>query len=270
MGNDTKNEKAILWGFLLVILVFLVFISKNYYFDKSGSPQKNTGTQLPDNSKKVRQISDEELSKKILSGSLLSILDIRDNDSFKAEHIIDSKNVSPEESVSIISSPEKNKIYVFVSYSGENSTLIFPESLENTDSIYILSGGFENWKSNHSPTISAGDPTSFSDQSKVNYIKSEDLKKMLDENIPNLYILDIRDKNKFLESHIKNSVNIFLDDLESRRKEIPLGKKIIICGENGFDGFQAAVRLFDLGILNVYTMPEGLSGWSQKGFEMAK
>lgn len=270
MDNDKKNEKALLWGFLLIILVVLVFVSKNYYSGKSGSSQKDTDTQSADNLKKMPQISDGELSKKILARSPLFIFDIRDSDSFKVEHIIDSKNVSVEDLSKILSSPEKNKTYVVVDYTGENSAAGISSDILEAENIYFLSGGFAAWKNNKNSTISFGDATSFVDQSKVRYVKSEELKKMIDENAKNLYLIDVRNSDSFKTGRIKNATNIFVDDLESRRKEIPLGKKIIVYDKDGLLAYEAAVRLFDLGIINVFALSDGLDGWNQKGYEVVK
>ena len=269
-SGDKKNEKALLWGFLLIILAVLVFISKNHYFGKSGSSQENTNAQSEDNSKKVPRISDKELSKKILSGSPLLIFDVRDSDSFKVEHIVDSKNVSVEDLSKILSAPEKNKTYVIVDYAGENSAAGIPSDDLELENIYFLSGGFAAWKNNKNSTISFGDAASFVDQSKVRYVKSEELKKMIDENANNLYFIDVRNSDSFKTGRIKNAANIFVDDLESRRKEIPLGKKIIVYDNDGLLAYEAAVRLFDLGIINVFALSDGLDGWNQKGYEVVK
>jgi len=133
-----------------------------------------------------------------------------------------------------------------------------------------LASGFANWKKNLQPTISAGNPYSSTDQSKISYINSEELKKIIDEKKTSIYIMDVREKNLFLSGHLKGAENIDLKDLEKSRHSIPLGKRIIVYDDSGILAFQAGVRLFDMGFLNVFTFSEGLNVWKQKGFEIVK
>jgi rhodanese-related sulfurtransferase len=267
MSSLDKNEKALLVGFLLIIIIVMIFVSKNYATERNFPEDKSTTT-LPDNSKKLAVISDEDLAKIILERKPLSILDMRDPLSFKNEHIINSLNASGQDLLNSLSSKDKNKTYVIVDYTGENSTVNIPENIKDTSNVFLLTGGFTAWKSNHNRTISSGDPNLPSDQSKISYVNCDDLKKMTDGNSQNLYILDVRDKDSFTQNHIKNSNNIYLDEIEKRYKEIPLGKKIIVYDNNGFSAFQAGVRLFDLGVINVFTLSDGLTTWQQKGFEV--
>jgi thiosulfate sulfurtransferase len=268
MDEKTKNQKALLFGFFLIILVILIFVFKDYFANKRNAKPDNPSITNQKNQPKLLSIKDTELSGMLLARKSPAILDIRDPLSFQAEHIIDSQNVSGDDLSNILADADKNKSYVIVDYTGENSVVNLPENLKNATNIFLLSGGFQGWKNNQNRTISRGDPNSFSDQSKVSYIKNDDLKKMIDEDAPNLYIIDARDSGFYSGGHIKNAMNIFLEDIEKRRKEIPLGKKIVVYGQDGLGGFQAAARLFDLGVMNVFAIPDGLNAWKEKGFEV--
>jgi len=269
MLNERKNERALLIGFLLIVLVVFVFFSKSFFSSKNNQKNKPKEIQI-DDSKKLASVSDSELAKMMLEKKPLMILDIRDPESFKADHIIDSKNLINEDLSQVLNSTDKNKKYIIVDYSGENSVVSLPDNLKNSENIFILSGGFSAWKSNQNATISAGNPSSLSDQSKVTYIKNDDLKKMIDENTSNLYIIDVQNSTAYSSGHIKGAINIFLDDIEKRRREIPLGKKVVVYGKDGLSGFQAGTRLFDLGTTNVFVLPDGLDAWREKGFEIVK
>lgn len=270
MNKTDKNQKALLFGLFLIVIVILIFVFKDYYTSKSNTKSSDSKTENQDNQPKLLSLKDTELSSMILARKPLIIIDIRDPLSFQAEHIIDSRNVSGDDLANILAVPDKNKSYVIIDYTGENSVVNLPENLKNATNVFLLSGGFQAWKNNQNQTISQGDPNSFSDQSKVNYIKNDDLKKLIDESAPNLYIIDARDNVSYTSGHIKNAVNIFLDDIEKKRNEIPLGKKIIVYGQDGMGGFQAAARLFDLGVMNVFALPDGLNAWKDKGFEIVK
>jgi len=206
----------------------------------------------------------------ILEKKPLVILDIRDQKSYEIEHIIGSKNVSSTNLQDILFSTDKNKVYVIVDYTGENSAINLSDNIKELPDVFSLEGGFTAWKLNHNSTISAGDPSSFSDQSKVIYINSDDLKKIIDSGQSNTYIIDVRSSNLFSQGHLKNAKNIHLDSLENNYRNIPLGKKIIVYDDNGYNAFQAAVRLFDLGVMNVFSLSDGLDTWKQKRFEVVK
>lgn len=268
--NNQNNNKAILIGLILIALIAILTFSRPYLRSKPD------GKSLTDPAKEAAQkqphgISGADLHKKINDGEKLAVVDIRDPDSFKSEHIVDSKNISIEKLETLIASLDKRATYVFVEASGDKQSsglvnqFFIPQGFENAK---YLSGGFSQWKQEFRPTVSDGDPTVFTDQSKVSYLNSDELNKMI-ETENNLYIIDVRKASGFADGHIKNSANIFLDDLESKRKEIPMGKKIVVYDKDGLWAMKAAVRLFDMGIF-VYALSDGLDGWKTKGFELVK
>ena len=240
--------------------------------NKTAAPAETGSSAEDQNSDNYSSLSAADLLKKINAGEKINLIDMRNAEDFAKEHIIDSKNYSAQDIAANFSTMDKNKKYILIDGLG-----LTPQEIEmlkflsdnGFPDIAYLEGGFSGWKNNYNPTINSGDPYSFSDQSKVSYIKSDDLKEIIAEE-SNLYILDVRKKGQFDEGHIAGAVNIFLDELESRRKEIPFGKKIILCDNDGMWAFQGAVRLFDMGIMNVYALSDGLDVWKQKGFEIVK
>jgi len=218
-----------------------------------------------------RRISAEELLSKINSQELVSLIDIRDEVSFKKEHLLDSQSMLPPDLESFLASFDRNKKYVLIGNDGQDAleviTRLFSE--DNYSNINYLTGGFSGWKQALGSTVNEGDPNSFTDQSKVSYIKSEDLKALLEKE-SNLLVIDLRKNATFQDGHIEGSMNIFLDDLEKKRAEILPGKKIILTDNNGLWAFQGAVRLFDMGIFNVLALSDGLDGWKSKGFEIVR
>jgi rhodanese-related sulfurtransferase len=137
------------------------------------------------------------------------------------------------------------------------------------NNVYYLAGGFSGWKNQEMTTISGGDPFSITDQAKVSYINSDELKKEI-ENNGNLYIIDLRKSDAFAEGHIKNATNIYLGDLEARQKEIPLGRKIVLVDNDGLWAFKGAVLLFDMNVFNVFSLSDGLDSWKEKNYEVVK
>jgi len=268
-NENKQNTSALIVGFGLIILIAIFTIFKP--FSNTAKNLPNNSAQSPSASSGNKQIGSEDLLKKIQAKEALKIIDVRSAGEFQNEHILDSQNIPADNFAANLESLDKNKTYVIVDGGSDNTGANLAANLKQKGfgNIYSLTGGFLDWKSKLNPTISAGDPNSFADQSKVNYLTSDQLKAILATE-KNLYIIDVRKSDAFAQGHLAGAVNIFLDDLEKRRNEIPSGKKIILYDTDGLWAFQGAVRLFDMNILNVYALSDGLNAWAQKGFEIVK
>lgn len=276
-SNQSKNNlTAIFIGFSVVIFVAVLILSKIYFSGekKETNIKENEEIQQEEEKdiQKYNSINSQNLFKKMSSREDFEIIDLRENNAFKNKHIKNSKNISSVNPDTIFESDDKEKEYILVDDFGLTSSEIEIMNLflaNGFENISYLEGGISAWENNY-PLITIGDPYSFTDQSKVTYIKSDELKNILDLESNYLYILDLRESSEFLTGHLKNAVNIPLDFLEEKYREIPSGKKIILYSEDNLAAFQGAVRLFDLGFFNVFTLSDGLNGWKQKGFEIVK
>ncbi|KKR22117.1 MAG: Rhodanese domain protein [Candidatus Moranbacteria bacterium GW2011_GWA2_39_41] len=272
--NHTSNLVAMIIGLILIISIGgLAFFRLN----KSQNTAKEISEASKDtpikNMQNATKISTSDLAKKILAHpENLSLIDVRDAADFSKEHLLDSQNIPLSVIVDAMSPLDKNNDYIIIDYdSSIESLALIVEALTNIGfkNISYLDGGFTAWKLDFNSTISAGDPDSFVDQSKIKYIQTDKLKEML-ETEDNLIILDVRKKNQFNEGHIKGATNIYLEDLEKRRTEIPFNKKIILYDNDGLWAFKAGVRLFDMGLFNALILSDGLDNWKKKGFELIK
>lgn len=270
--DKNKNLLAIAIGFFLILIVAVFSFFRP--FAKKETSQKNISLKkISEDTSKLKPISSNDLLKKIRSGEKIIILDMRSQEEFYQEHILDSLNIPFSELESNIKSIKKGAQYIIIDPNMSTETLKSISNLfdsQGINNIHYLAGGFFSWKNGGNPTVSAGDPNSFVDQSKVNYINSDKLKEILSEAGNGLTIIDLRKNDSFENGHIASAVNIFLDDLEKKRSEIPLGKKIILYDDNGIGAFQGAIRLFDMGFFNVQTLSDGFNTWKQKGFETVK
>lgn len=265
-----KNSKVVAIGVVLILAVSSITVAKHFF--RAEKDSATVGDILESQSVSgSKSIANKELLDKIKEDKALIVVDLRDPTNFKREHILNSKNVLLEEIKKVADGWDKNKNYVFIGYQDlPQVSLIASQTLENLGfkQVTYLVEGFEGWKNEFNPTISEGDPTSLSDQSKVNYINSDELKKAMEGE--KLYIIDLRKSESFKEGHLKDAVNLFLDDLESNYRTIPLGKKVILYDKDGLWAFKGAVRLFDIGVLNVFALSDGLDTWKQKGFEVVR
>lgn len=262
-------------GFFLILAVFAVTLGRAGFFSKSENKEEVSRKNVSDQEElEKRKIIPEDLSQKIISDDAPVVVDIRDSDSYETEHIADSINIPQADLLSSLAALDKSKAYVLMDQSGGLAVAGLAKEIEEKElltDVYYLSGGFSEWKNGYNPTVSFGDPTSLTDQSKVHYIESDDLFKMISsEDSKKFFLVDLRLKEDFLAGHIKGSINIPIDELEKRRHEIPSGKKTILVDGNGVGAFLGAVRLFDLGIMNVSSLSDGLDAWKEKKYELVK
>lgn len=268
--ENKQNAIALIVGFGLIILIAIFTIFKPFSHTGNNKGQSNS-SQLSRDSSSAKQIGSADLLKKIQAKEPVDIIDVRSSGEFQKEHILDSQNIPADNFAANFENLDKNKKYVILDDGSDDIGLTLAGIMAQKEfqDVYYLASGFLDWKGKINPTVSAGDPNSFADQSKVNYLNSGQLKEMMQAE-SNLYIIDVRKSDAYAQGHLKGAVNILLDDLEKRRREIPLGKKIIIYDSDGLWAFQGAVRLFDMNILNVYALSDGYNAWTQKGLEIVK
>lgn len=270
MKEKENSQKIVVLGIGLIILVMVFTIARSYLFKNEDD---NASKEVPVQETKdtTLEITGAELWQKISDKKEVTIIDIRDTGSFNLSHIIDSRNFSAEQMAQNIDSWNKNSAYVLVDELGDPAMSDLVQNIRSRgiNNVKYLAGGIASWRNENRPTMIDGDPFSFTDQAKVQYITADDLKKGLEKK-PNITIVDLRKPQSFSEGHIKDSVNVYLGDLEERRKEIPPGKQIILVDNDGLWAFKGAVKLFDMGILNVLALTDGLDSWKKKGYEIVK
>lgn len=271
-----KNIRVAIAGLFLILSVFVVTLGRSGLFSQKKSEESLSKDNSFDSDElEKRKITAESLSKKNTSNdNMIGIIDVRDRNSYEAEHIADSINIPQEDLFGSLAALDKSKVYAIVDQSGSSVAANLALDIEKkgflTD-VYYLSGGFSQWKAEYNPTVSFGDPTSLVDQSKVSYVDSEELSKMISGGeSKKFFLVDLREGAEFGKGHIKDSINISIDELEKRRRELPIGKKIILVDANGVGAFLGAVRLFDLGIMNVFSLSDGLLGWESKKYDLVK
>jgi len=257
-------------GFILIAAVTGLILLRSGAKEKQVAIEK-TET-VPENIASKKGIESSELFKMMLGNNNFILLDIRSSEEFAKEHIQNSKNIPASSLSAAISSMEKNKTYVIISSGLSSEELgslsdIFQKN--GIEKYFYLTGGIVAWKKAYNPTVSEGDPTLFTDQAKVTYIKSDDLKKLINSD-QNLFIIDLRKSGQFNEGHLKNATNIFLDNLESESGKILPGRKIVLYDNDGLWAFKGAVKLYDLGFFGVLALSDGLDAWKKKGFEIVK
>ena len=273
-NQKNKNAQAIAIGFALIFLVGAFTYLRNFSFSKENSTDKQSASNPAKNVTELgtQIVSIQDLNKWINQKAKLEIIDVRSTDEFAAEHIIGSTNIPFDSLQNNLNGLDKNTKTVFLDSDGNPDDQQFFSNFFKTNQLsnfYFLDGGFANWKSQIYPTISAGDFNSFTDRAKVTFIESDKLKELMGQN-KNLLLIDVRKSDEFAGGHLKGAINIFMDDLENKRNQIPVGKQIVVYDNDGQWAYKAAVRLFDLGFFNALSLSDGLDTWKKKNYEVVK
>ena len=256
----------------LILIVILGFIGKSVFFRTEPADTSNQSSNEKVASEKYPALPAEALRLKISKNETVEIIDIRPQVFYEEEHIPFSKHRSVSD-LSIYTPENENAEIIIIALADDSV------SMEQTDRILknkpfayaFLEGGIASWKAINGNIISAGDPNSVIDRSKVSFKTAEDIKKILDGSDRNLYaIIDTRKATSYQNGHIPTALNIPIDELERRRDDIPSGRQIIAYGVNDLESFRSAVRLYDLNTFSPTAIENGFASWMEKKYDVEK
>ena len=268
MDKQKKEKIAVAIALVLIALVAIITVVRST--EKQKSVKQNFASDQASRKNAFKNISTQDLQQSVSQRKPLAIIDVRSSESYAIEHILDSISLPSDQSLPFpVIEKEKQIIIVGESARDQIAEAAYRSFADKGYSdVSILTGGFAAWKASGNQTITYGDATSITDQVKVSYISTDDLKKALDAK--NQFILDVRDESAFAQGHLKNAVNIPFDKLEERRREISSTKKVIVCGQNETQEFQAAVKIYDMKLVSPFVLKGSVEKWKQQGFELVK
>lgn len=245
--NKDSRGVAIGGGLILLIGSWFFFQSFRGNTEDDLNSERNRDVLPIEENQTIPTLSDDVIRQKILNNEKVRFLDLRDAESFKQEHIPHSLPLSPGTLESFIPEPDELLIIVLSTNDFQTLEVVKNSMRKKSTQIFLLAGGFQEWKKNGNQTISYGDPNSIFDQSKVTYITQTEI-----INAPNDFIiLDVQSETNYQKKHVKGALHIPLDQLERRSTEIPAATDIIVYGESELVSFQGAVRLAGLNIISV-------------------
>lgn len=253
--EESKDSRAVVIGGILILLVGGYMIFRQFYGEKPKEAlTDSSNSEANQEEMTVPTVSAEVVRQKILNGDKVRFLDVRGEENFKTEHIPHALLLTP--SLLGTYTPANGELPVVVFSSNETQTLeVIKNTLKQKSSqLFLLEGGFEQWKKEGNQTIALGDPNSFMDQSKVTYITPGEVASMLSAENQDIFVLDVQSEQNYQRKHIKGAKNIPLDQLEKRSEELPPAKNIIVYGESELTSFQGGVRLSDLNIFTAKTL----------------
>ena len=81
-----------------------------------------------------------------------------------------------------------------------------------------------------------------------------------------VYIIDVRRRDEFKKSHLRNAKNIPLNDFKDRLNKIPRNKDVLIYCETGARSIRAVRYLEVSGHEHILHMKQGMRGWRKAGY----
>lgn len=257
-----KNNLTKSLGIALLLIAGVVAYSFRGSFSWNETPPDTKAAKPMAN--QFRYIDAAELHEKLLRREKILIIDIRPEKLYGEYHLKDAIQTAPESAASVADKADTTTEIVLVGSRGDSETLLrTAASIRETGrSFRILSGGSETWQNMSLPGISSGDPMSFTDQTKVKYVTPDEARSHFTGPRPPI-LLDVRPSGIYAQKKIEGSMNIPLDDLPRRHKELPSLSEIIVYGTTPMESFQAGVRLFDLGYYAVKTLDGGFDTLSR-------
>ena len=92
----------------------------------------------------------------------------------------------------------------------------------------------------------------------------DDVARELEKGDAGPFLLDIRDAPEFIAFHARGAVNVPLDDIASRARELPRKRTIVLMDHTGHQSLVAARQLHRLGFDKVQVVEGGVLAWQQK------
>lgn len=188
----------------------------------------------------------------------IQLVDIRNSSEYKIKHIESSTNLPLDNLTESLAKIDKSKKIVIIDKEDSKEGKILTEHLgnEGLESKY-LDGGILSYARQNYPLVTTGNPKDITDQMKVSLITAEQVKeKMLKGKV--LAFIDTRPNGIFNLNDIDGSKNIPLETLEDSKDILP-SRTILLYDDDPTRSFQAGVKLYEMGISNIYSCSDSYS-----------
>jgi rhodanese-related sulfurtransferase len=257
-NKSIANPKKTFFSPIVIGIILIILIIGYFFWQTFDEKQKmsNLEKRLLEEKKEAGKInvvtaSAEEVYQWI-NNTNIQLIDIRTSSEYEIKHIESSINLPLDTIIESLPKIDTTKKILIIDKENSKKGQILTEHLANEGLISkYLDGGILNYARQNYPLISAGDPTDITDQMKVSLITAEQVKKeMLQGEI--FSFIDTRASQMFEIDYIQGSKNIPLENLEKLKKSIP-SRTILLYDSDPIRSFQAGVKLYDMGISNVYS-----------------
>jgi rhodanese-related sulfurtransferase len=100
-------------------------------------------------------------------------------------------------------------------------------------------------------------------------ISLQEAKSLMDEN-KDMVILDVRTIPEFREGHLKNALNIPVQELADRVNELDKDDELLVYCRTGNRSSTAVEILQEAGFNKIFHMHDGISIWIQQGYPVVQ
>ncbi len=262
--NKTSKKETLMLIFAVIIVVggiAAIFIKPQWKINMK--PSKNNQTANESSTKStIPVITASELKEKIDNQENIYILDVQGEEYYLTKHIPSSMNIPYEQIEARIKEIPNNKEIITTctnNSSCQTSTkaaeLLSSKGLKN---VKDFKDGIAGWEEQNYPIISGFEAIYKS-------IDIDQLKQKID-NKEDIAILDIRDKEDYDKTHIKNSINIPLEEVANRIKELPRNKELIVYDKTGNRSKLIVESLTKKGFTQAINLINGYPEWQNKDY----
>lgn len=255
-GNTipSKNKlNPVIVGIILITLITGYFLWRTFDDKQKIQKLEKRLTEEKEEAGKidVELVSSEEVYQWI-GNENVQLIDIRNSAEYEMKHIESSVNLPLADIINALTKIAKTKKIIIIDKETSLKGQILTEHLskEGLDSKY-LDGGILNYARQNYPLVTTGNPSDITDQMKVSLITAKEVKeKMLKGKV--FSFIDTRHSEIFNINNIAGSTNMPLENLESLKKTLP-SRTILLYDSDPTRSFLAGVKLYDIGISNVYS-----------------
>ncbi len=200
----------------------------------------------------------EELKKRMKLGAV--IVDTRTPPSFGGAHIEGSYSIRLNRLplyAGWILPYGKPTILVLENNADLETAVRFLIRLGYDQIVGYLRDGIDSWSKEALPT------------GRLDLLTAQDLKKRLDRG-DDLVVLDVREKNRWNDGHIRGAHHIYAGHVEKRLDEIPANRPIVVACNTGNHASLVASILRKEGYREVYNLLGGMTAWQAAGYNLVK
>lgn len=248
--RPSLNLRPLFISILLIVLIFGSAFMKKTKVKEAKEAEKQA---FLEQEQQILQVETETISpaetERAIRNKKFQIIDIRNENEFQAKHIESSVNIPITNLEEKINSISTKKIIIIIDREDSPAGKILNEHLRNEGlNARYLKGGILSYAKEGRPFVNLGSPMLNNDLLKVTSYSIKELLQQVEEGA-RFKIVDTRSKLEFSNGHIADSINIPLEDLENQKDKLPI-RLFIIVDKDPIRSFQAAVRIYDMDIIN--------------------
>ncbi len=246
--SSSKRQNYILIFILIGLIVFTgSYLGKNLL----ASIIRNRQDQYQNSDENIEYVTAADLKDLINKNPNILLLDVRANDDYEWEHIENSLNIPLNQLSLHYNEFNKNQEIITICDDSEcEYSYIAARRLKNEGytNVKVLEDGIPSWKIAEFITVKSNEALELEKSLKVQPINPDELDNIL-ESEKNILILDLRDRNEYLKSHINTASWIDKAEFDKAITVLPREKKIILITTYEKDAFTYGALLTDNGFI---------------------